>query len=220
MRGQWMWVAMLALASGVAHSDDDISQVLERSQSERLERLPLAPQDSERARKVHASFEALVHQLGLDDAVELRVIRGEVVAETLHGRVVVANESLGARSEPQRLFVLAHELGHLALGHWLQIGDIYQKWVPGSVTPERTDPVAGRLGREASQLAHRQEYEADAYAYRALQALGLSREVVLSAFMQLGSTPESATHPSTQKRLAALRAGGIKLPPPEAPGNR
>lgn len=194
-----------ALAAGVAHGED-ITQVLERSQSVRLERLSPAPVESPRAQKVRDSFEMLVRRLGLEGAAELRVVRGELVAETLQGRVVIANEGLGDWPEEGRLFVLAHELGHVALAHWSQMGVMYQKWVPGSVTPEQTDPVAGQLGREASGLAYQQEYEADAFALRTLEGLGLSRDEVISAFMRLGVSKDTATHPGTHRRLAALRA--------------
>lgn len=203
MRG-WLLIGV-ALAAGVAHGED-ITQVLERSQSVRLERMSPAPVESERAQKLRDSFEMLARRLGLEGAAELRVVRGDVVAETLHGRVVIANESLGDWPEEGRLFVLAHELGHVALAHWAQMGVMYQKWVPGSVTPDQTDPVAGRLGREASGLAYQQEYEADAFALRTLEGMGVPRDTVISAFMRLGVTKDTATHPGTHRRLAALRA--------------
>lgn len=201
----WLWLIWGALVAGVARAED-ITQVLERSQSVRLERLSPAPVESERAQKVRESFEVLARRLGLEGAAELRVVRGDFVAETLHGRVVIANESLGDWPEERRLFVLAHELGHVALAHWSQMGTMYQKWVPGAVTPDQTDPVAGRLGREASGLAYQQEYEADAFALRTLEGMGVSRDVVISAFMRLGVTKDTATHPGTHRRLAALRA--------------
>ena len=126
MRG-WLLIGV-ALAAGVAHGED-ITQVLERSQSVRLERMSPAPVESARAQKVRDTFEMLVRRLGLEGAAELRVVRGDVVAETLHGRVVIANESLGDWPEEGRLFVLAHELGHVALAHWSQMGVMYQKWL-------------------------------------------------------------------------------------------
>ena len=202
---RWWWLIGMALAANGARGED-ITQVLERSQNVRLERLSPAPVESERAQKVRDSFDTLVRTLGLEGAVELRVVRGDAVAETLRGRVVVANEAMGDWPEQGRLFVLAHELGHVALAHWAQMGEMYQKWVPGSVTADQTDPVAGRLGREASALAYQQEYEADAFALRTLEGLGVQRDAVFSAFMRMGVNKDTATHPGTQRRLAALRA--------------
>ena len=202
---RWWWLIGVALVANGARGED-ITQVLERSQDVRLERLSPAPVESERAQKVRDSFDRLVHTLGLEGAAELRVVRGDTVAETLRGRVVIANESMGDWPEEGRLFVLAHELGHVALAHWAQMGVMYQKWVPGSVTADQTDPVAGRLGREASGLAYQQEYEADAFAMRTLEGLGVQRDEVISAFMHLGASKDTATHPGTHRRLAALRA--------------
>jgi hypothetical protein len=202
---RWWWLIGVALAASGARGED-ITQVLERSQNVRLERFSPAPVESERAQKVRDSFDTLVRTLGLDGAAELRVVRGDTVAETLRGHLVIANEGLGDWPEEGRLFVLAHELGHVALAHWAQMGVMYQKWVPGSVTADQTDPVAGRLGREASGLAYQQEYEADAFALRTLEGLGVQRDAVFSALMRMGASKDTATHPGTQRRLAALRA--------------
>jgi hypothetical protein len=208
---RWVLFIWLALAVGTA-SGQDIVEVLARSQQVRLDKLPAAPADSARAQKVRASFDTLVRSLRLGPSVELRVIRGDTLAETLHGRVVVANESMGDWPEADRLFVLAHELGHVSLSHWSQMSGVYQKWVPGMVTPHETDAVAALLGREASGLAYQQEYEADAFASQVLEGLGVSRHEVLSVFIRLGVRRDTPTHPGTQKRLAALRSGEIKLP--------
>lgn len=206
----WVFICF-ALVAGVARGED-IVEVLQRSQQVRLERFESAPISSQRAQKVRDSFDMLTEQLGLGRTVELRVVRGETLAETLHGRVVIANEAMGDWPEEDRLFVLAHELGHVALAHWAQMGVMYQKWVPGMVTAQQTDAVAALLGREASQLAYQQEYEADAFASRTLEAMGVSRQDVLSVFMHLGLHKDTPTHPGTQRRVAALRAAEIKLP--------
>ena len=126
---------------------------IEQDLQVRMDKLQAAPADSARAQKVRASFDTLLGRLGLGLKVELRVVRGDVLAEALHGDVVIVNEAIGAWPEQERLFVLAHELGHVALGHWSQMSGMYQKWVPGRVTQAQTDAVAALLGREASALA-------------------------------------------------------------------
>ncbi|GAB4567488.1 MAG: hypothetical protein Tsb007_41940 [Rhizobacter sp.] len=208
---RWLLFIWVALSAGVARGED-IVEVLGRSQQVRLDRLQAAPADSARATKVRASFDTLIRTLRPARSVELRVIRGDTLAETLHGHVVVANESMGDWPEEDRLFVLAHELGHVMQDHWSQMSGVYQKWVPGMVTPQQTDAVAALLGREASGLAYQQEYEADAFAARTLESLGISRHELLSVFIRLGARKDSPTHPGTQKRLASLRATEIKLP--------
>lgn len=202
----WIVTLTLLFAGPSARGDEGILGVLARSQLTRLDRANAADPTSAHARTVRASFETLARVLELRHPVELRVIEGETVAETLQGRIVLANESLADLSEGERLFVLAHELGHIELRHWEQTERLYQKWVPGAVTPDQTEPVAALLGRDASGLAYRQELEADAFAMRTLHALGHPPQDAVSAFMHLGMRQDTATHPGTRKRLASLRA--------------
>ena len=204
---RWSIVILLLLFAGPgARADESILEVLARSQRARLDRAHAVDKTSPRASVVRTSFERLIRVLGLRDTVELWVIDGPTVAETLQGRVVMANESLADLTEGERLFILAHELGHVELQHWDQTQRLYQKWVPGVVTPDRTEPVAALLGRDASGLAYRQEIEADAFALRALHRLGFPSQDAVAAFMHTGAMQDTATHPGTSKRLAALRA--------------
>ncbi len=207
---RWSIVTLALLLAGPAHGDENILGVLARSQLARLDHTHAVDAASPRARTVRASFETLARALGLRYTVELRVVEGEIVAETLQGRIVLANESLADLREGERLFILAHELGHIELRHWEQIQRLYQKWVPGVVTPDQTEPVAALLGRDASRLAYHQEFEADAFALRTLQALGGSSQDASAAFMHMGVNHDTATHPGTGKRLAALRAAGAQ----------
>jgi predicted Zn-dependent protease len=207
---QWLVMTILGLLIATAARAEDIVDVLRRSQQQRLAAMTPAP-DGERVQVVRRSFEAVRRKLQGSytiPAVDLHVISGPVLAETLHGHVVVANVSLADLPEGERTFVLAHELGHVVHRHWLQMGLLYRRWIPGEVTPERTDPVAGALGREASALAHRQEFEADAFALDALGRLGHSSHVAFSAFHLLGMQQDTPTHPGTRKRLAWLRSHG------------
>ncbi|MEP6873678.1 MAG: M48 family metalloprotease [Burkholderiales bacterium] len=206
----WIVTLTLLLAGTAAHGDEGILGVLARSQLARLDRTSAADPSSPRALAVRNSFETLARALGLRHPVELRVIEGETIAETLQGRVVLANESLADLSEGERLFILAHELGHVELRHWEQTEHLYQKWVPGAVTPDQTEPVAALLGRDASGLAYRQEFEADAFALRTLRALGRPPQDAVSTFIHLGMNQDTATHPGTRKRLASLRAAAAQ----------
>jgi Zn-dependent protease with chaperone function len=199
-------ILVLLLAGPAARGDENILDVLARSQQARLDRAHAVAAGSPRAQMVRTSFETLIRSLALRDTVELWVIDGATVAETLQGRIVLANESLADLSEGERLFILAHELGHVELQHWEQTQRLYQKWVPGVVTPDQTEPVAALLGRDASGLAYRQELEADAFALRALRTLGHTSRDAVGAFMHMGASQDTATHPGTSKRLAALRA--------------
>lgn len=199
------WIVVAWTAAAQAADPSAIGEVLEHSQQQRLDAFHLAT-EGPRAAAVRASFERLLRVAAPGVRVELRVITGETIAETLQGHVIVAHERLADLPEGQRTFVLAHELGHVVRDHWAAMGGVYRRWVPGEVTPERTDPVAGALGRDASALAHRQEFEADAWALELLARLGFASEDAVGAFLSLGMQPDTATHPATRKRVAALRA--------------
>ena len=199
-------MAALWTASAGCHAEG-IVEVLQRSQAQRLDHLSSAAAGEPSLRAVQvieASFQTLLATLDLPPTVSLQVVRGAALAETLQGRVVVVDDSLADLPEAERLFVLAHELGHVALGHWATLGQLYQQHVPGEVMRQQTELVAGLLGKEASELSHRHEFAADAYGLQALQKLGLGRTEVLSLFMRLGVQRDTPTHPSSRKRLAHL----------------
>lgn len=202
-----MWpLTILGLCLSLGAHAQGIEAVLQQSQQRRLEALPLAA-PGPRADTVQRSFEQLCQALGIATELHLRVVTGPVMAEALLGQVVVANESLADAPEASRLFILAHELGHLVAQDSMAMAALYRRWVPGGVTPELTDPVANDLSRDASALAHQQELAADAYALHALHLLGWRTSEAVQAFLTLGRehTHDTATHPSTRRRLAHLR---------------
>lgn len=197
-------VAML-FVSAPTWCAEDILQVLERSQRQQLAGLTEVDDASPEARVVRRSLDRLLARVTLPVPVSLRVVRGPRVAECLLGRVIVVNESVAEMNEGERLFVLAHELGHVAQGHWAAMGKLFQKHIPDEVVQEKTDAVARVLGREASHLAHEQEYAADAFAWRLLAQLGEPNEAAFDLFRHLPMVNDTATHPGTRKRVAHLR---------------
>jgi len=210
---RWLQLAMMVTTCAAAAAQaNDIIDVLHQSAQRRLEAMPLAA-DGPRAQAVREGFETLRRAVAPQVVVELRVVTGSTVAETLDGRVIVANESLADAPEGVRLFVLAHELGHVQQGHWRQVGDLYKRFVPGEVVPQTTEPVAGPLSRAASAQAHRHEFEADTFALQALRTLGRPADDAQAALRHQGMQHDSATHPGTRKRLASLRAAesGVAL---------
>jgi len=207
---RWWFVIFLTLAGPMAWCEG-IVEVLSRSQQQRLDTMVVADPQSLASRTIRHSFDTLLSRAGPLPPVELRVVSGAVVAETLHGRVIVVNQSLAELGEGERLFILAHELGHVVMGHWPQMNRVYLSWVPGEVVQQQTDAVASQLGREASTLAHRQEFEADAYGLRVLRGLGHPPQAAMSTFVTMGVRNDTATHPGTRKRLASLRAAEAAL---------
>ena len=202
--------SLVSLLIGLALSApawcQDIVAVLERSQSVRLAAMSMVPTEDPRAAVVRGSFEQLAQRIGSDKQMEVRVVTGPVVAECLFGRTIVANESLAEMPEAVRLFLLAHEIGHVVLGHWQQFEQLYVKHIPGEVVQHHTDAIAGKLGREASQLSHSHELSADAFAMQTLRTLGYDFDDVVGAFTSFGMQMDTATHPGTRKRIAHLRS--------------
>ncbi len=198
-------LALFLLASSPAWGAEDIFAVLERSQKQQLDALDLADSGSAQAQRVQRSFERLLPLVDLPIKVSLRVVRGSKVAECLLGKVIVANVSLADMSEGERLFALAHELGHVAHGDWSAMAAVFYKHIPDEVVQEKTDAVAWALGREASALAHQQEYAADAFAWQVLARVGESGETALALFRSRPMVSDTATHPGTRKRVAHLR---------------
>jgi predicted Zn-dependent protease len=210
-----IFLALLALCAASVRAED-IVEVLQRSQQTRLDAMHRAAPESDAAHALQSTFDQLVHFAGIDQPVELRVIEGDTVAETLLGQVVIANAALAQRPQAEQLFILAHELGHVVERHQDQMGQLFRKWVPGAVVQEHTDAVAPMLGREASGLAHRQEFAADAFALRTLCAMGYARTEVVDLFMRMGLFQATATHPASNKRMAALRFVPLDEVPPTA----
>ena len=199
------WMLALLVCAGTAAQAETIGDVLERSQRKRLDELSQPATDAARAARVRATFERLLAELDVRTKVELRVVSAPVIAETLLGRVIVANQSLADVSEGERSFVLAHEIGHAVHAHWDALGQLYRRHIPGEVKQEHTDAIAGTLGREASAQAHDHELQADAFALRALERLHYGVDEAMAAFLRNGVQHDTATHPGTRKRVAQLR---------------
>lgn len=200
-------LSLLASFAAPAWCEDDILAVLQRSQQMQLDALTEARVDDAdpAAQVVRRSFERVLAAADVPGEVRLLVVRGPLLAVCLMGRVVAANVSLADMSESERSFVLAHELGHVMHRHWAQLGQLYKQHIPGDVVQAHTDAIAGVLGREASQLSHQHEYEADAFAMRVIRHLGEPEDTPLVLFQHLPMIKATSTHPGTQQRVVHLR---------------
>jgi Zn-dependent protease with chaperone function len=206
---RWLFVTFMAMA-GVAVHGESIDAVLERSQQVRADAHPVVDQASPSVARIRKSFETVLRGAGSVPSVELKVVSGAPLAETLQGRIILVDQSLAEAGEGERMFVLAHELGHVALKHWPQMRNLYQAYIPGEVVQSHTDKVASLLGYDASALAYKQEFEADLFAMRTLRKLGRPPEESVQALMQEGVHGDTATHPGTMKRVRSLRHAAIE----------
>jgi len=125
--------------------------------------------------------------------------------------------------------VVAHELGHVALGHIRRrmidfsgqnavraaLGAVLSRLVPGL-----GGFIAGIIGNLLmAKLSRRDEYEADEYASALLIKSGIGVEPQISMFKKLekisnmpGSVPAwIMSHPPTQKRIESIRSNHAKI---------
>lgn len=185
-----------------------IAEVLRQSQQQRLARFDPADLQREEARRLQATWarlNALLAEQGLAPA-DLHLVAGGLFAEARFGQLAVAaGLGVGELPEGERAMVLAHELGHLHLGHWEALRALYQQHIPGAVRPDTTDAVAGALGQAAHALSHEQELAADAFGLALLHRLGFDATDACSLLLRQGVQPDTATHPATRKRVAQLR---------------
>lgn len=185
---------------------EDIAQVLQRSQQWRLQQRPAPDLQSVASARVRTSFERLQQLDPRATDLKLQIVGGELFAEALFGqRTLVVSESAGELPEGERLLMLAHEMGHLMLGHWGGLSALYRSHIPGEVTPQTTDPVARQLSIEAQILSHRQEFEADGYGFALVRKMGFGLDNAFGLLMRQGLQFDTPTHPGTRRRLAQLR---------------
>ena len=128
------------------------------------------------------------------------------VAASLHDPAV-DHVVVGGIDENLRLFLLAHEFGHIAAQDIHRLAEAYKPYVPGDVVQEVTDKMSVGALREIANVAKSHEFEADAFGVRALVKLGLSFEdakaAAIEAVMKYPEM-ETGTHPASFKRRMAL----------------
>lgn len=197
---------MLALPAA-ARAGEGIAEVLQRSQLQRLAMRPAADEKSDEAERVRASFERLRAMDPQAADIELVLVGGPLYAEAIFAsRKLAVSTAAGQLPEGERSLLIAHEMGHLRLGHWGLLSALYRRHIPGEVRPETTEPVARALAADAQQLSHRQEFEADGYGYEIVRKLGFGLDNAFGLLTRQGLQFDSPTHPGTRRRLAALRA--------------
>lgn len=134
----------------------------------------------------------------------------------------------GEVTGPELASVIAHELGHVALGHARRrmidfsgqnalrtaMAMVLSRIVPG-VGPLIAN---GLISLVAARLSRKDEYEADAYASALLLKSGIGIAAQKSLFAKLGALTGGSgsapawllTHPKTEERIAAIAANEVK----------
>lgn len=136
----------------------------------------------------------------------------------------------GAVTVDELASVIAHEMGHVALGHSrrrmidfsgqnamrVALGMILSRFIPGIGAW-----IANMIGNLLmAKLSRSDEFEADEYASALLIKAGIGVEAQISLFENLdkltgnsGATPAwLMSHPQTQDRIAAIRKNQLNWP--------
>jgi predicted Zn-dependent protease len=133
-------------------------------------------------------------------------VDGGLFAEAQFARPAIAvSLAVGQLPEGERTMMLAHEMGHVHLGHWQALSALYSHYIPGEVRQDLTDQVSAELGRAAHLQSHEHELAADAFGFKLLLSLGFDVNDACSLLTRNGMQYDTATHPATRKRLAQLR---------------
>lgn len=166
-----------------------------------------APSDNEEAvRIIRASFERLLVARGEGRAVGLRVTDASVPSEALLGSVVVVNDSMADLPEDERLFQIAHELGHIDLAHLDRQIAIYRQYVGASVDDTAIARTLNAHAYEFSPALQGLELEADAYAQDLLGHIPGAEDGGIHTFLRNSFLRADYSHPSSRERLQHLLA--------------
>ena len=119
---------------------------------------------------------------------------------------MIVDISLDIMSEVQRAFIIAHEFGHVKLGHINSRLELIQSLVPGQIEDEAVKAAYQwvLLRPEVRQQSYEFEHAADVFAGKVLLSLGYSKSDILLAVRGFRVTPNTPTHPSTTARYMRL----------------
>lgn len=195
-------LGVVAIAKAVT-----IRQVIEQGIMERLTEFPAL--DPGQAPRVVAAFQKVKTQIG-DPLIMLKVVAaGRDLAITANTTMIVRQE-VETLSDVEIEFIVAHEAGHIVGKHKERRIRAYEKYIEGDVTEQKAAHANARIGREMMALSHQGEYEADLFSLRTLVAMGRTKDEVINTFLNMSRTPDTATHPSTAKRVLNLRNEGAQ----------
>jgi Zn-dependent protease with chaperone function len=123
---------------------------------------------------------------------------------TFPGNVIVVTEQLADLPEDERLFVLAHELGHIDCRHFAKSKSFIARVLPsGADAPVGKGRIAF-LKRRTSTFFRLQEFEADSYAASLLHRIGRPPGAGIKLFRAIATLDATDTHPAALARLHQL----------------
>jgi len=204
-----VFVAALLLA-GAAQANGLVDKLVSQ-----LEASPAGctavPERQPQRQVIEADITRFTRAVSLPDGVGFQVLDCEADGFVHQGKTIVLSTRLARMNPQQRFFIIAHELGHVALGHHGAMRSFVARIVGDQPDESR---ARARLASGLAQISHQHEFDADAFAVRTMQAAGLDPEQAAWIFDSIASDKDNATHPSARRRALAIRA--LARPAPQA----
>jgi len=144
-------------------------------------------------------------------AVRFEVMDCEADGFVYQGKTVVISTRLARMNAAQRFFIVAHEMGHVELGHHGAMRSFVAR-----IVADHTDESRARaqVVSGLAQISHQHEFDADAFAVRTMESAGLDPEQAAWIFDSIPAEKgqDNASHPSAKRRAAAIRSMARKQP--------
>lgn len=186
----------------------DIVEALNRGQRVQADTCVLVDAGQPEAQVIAASFERVKRAAGVTQDVTVRLAEcpGQLV-QVLGGEILV-HPVLASWGEGERLFALAHELGHIINGDWGRFTAEFAAQVGPDMDEAQVNLVLRRMAPRVRELMHGFEYGADEYALGVLDAMGRDSLADGTACInRVPAPPGSPTHPGSSQRIAKLSLG-------------
>jgi Zn-dependent protease with chaperone function len=151
---------------------------------------------------IEADVARFIKAVDVPDSVRFQVLDCEADGFVHQGQTIVLSTRLARMNPQQRFFIIAHEMGHLRLGHHGAMRSFVAR-----IVNDHPDELRARahLASGLSQISHQHEFDADAFAVRAMESASLQPEQAAWIFDSIPSDRDNATHPSARRRAQAIR---------------
>ena len=152
---------------------------------------------------IEADVARFQRAVAVPEGVRFQVMDCEADGFVHLGQTIVLSTRLARMNPQQRFFIIAHEMGHVRLGHHGAMRSFVARIV--SDHPDESQARA-QVASGLTPLSHQHELDADTFAVKAMESVGLEPEQAAWIFDSIGSDKDNATHPSARRRAQAIRA--------------